>query len=216
MKKILFTGLLILALFILTPIILLSENKKETNTTSPETNITPSPAIIETTVTENDFSKEEAEYIATFATNLLKYEDTKALKEAVLVLSVNNYKYQLQNEEPLTELRVNSFSDELFSELQSMLRDTVTELHYGNEKVYIPIISYGSINTVTDEDYPYLVSVATPWESENINFNRFYGDTCGVSVSSMRYLSEKGLSTEEILAWHLPEFQIINHKTHKN
>ncbi len=75
-----------------------------------------------------------------------------------------------------------------------------------NGKVlYIPFTSSTNGKTSSSSEYPYLIAVASPWDSySNANDDEY----CGVSLNGINYLCNDGYSYAQALQWYLPDFTI--------
>ena len=81
------------------------------------------------------------------------------------------------------------------------------ELLWQNETKYIPVSPLSNGQTQTDDNYPYLTSVASPWDclSEEYDENL---RCVGVSMNGVNYLCTKGYSAEDALLYYLPDFSV--------
>lgn len=158
----------------------------------------------------NDLNDDEIDYILT---KVLEYTDestdTEALK-AVIALCKNNFLFHKNTNSSQDEVNVDTYSDEFLEKLRNLYKDIGINLLYKGNCVYIPITKTSPGYIVTSKDYPYITSVACPWDklSENYDTNQVY--TCGISVNSIIYLCENGSDFTETLSWHLPYFDITN------
>ena len=174
-----------------------SEIIQETN----ESNLSESP---------NDLNDDEVDYILT---KVLEYADENTDREAIkaiITLCKNNFLFHKNTSSSQDEVNVDTYSDEFLEELRKLYKEIKATLQYDNDIVYIPITNTSPGYIVTDENYPYIISVACPWDklSDKHNANQLY--TCGVSVNSIKYLCENGSDFTEALSWHLPCFDITN------
>lgn len=101
-----------------------------------------------------------------------------------------------------------SSSKELISKLKKVY-NSVSELYLSenNEVLSIPYSEISNGKTAQSEDYPYLYSVASPWDCFDENYDEDY--ICvGVSMRGVNYLCENGYSAEDALLWYLPDFEV--------
>lgn len=96
-----------------------------------------------------------------------------------------------------------SSDKELLSRVKSVCPKKPTEIIIDGKQRYVPFSSCSNGNTGTDGKYPYLTSVASPWDS----FSSEYTDSAacvGVSIDGLDYLCENGFSSDQALKWYLP------------
>lgn len=207
MKKLLFTGALILIVFILIPVVML--HKSENKTSPPVNSVSHSSSTQdEPKVSNTSLSDDDIIYIATYASNFLDINDNTELKKSVLSICKNNFLYYKNSETTPEKLKISNYNDTLFEELSEMVTKIDITLRFEEHTVYIPILRNSGTVTGASDEFPYMVSVASPWEMFSKNFSRFTDYPCGVSVYGMSYLADSGLSSEEILRWYLPLFTV--------
>lgn len=87
--------------------------------------------------------------------------------------------------------------------------DSVSEIEIlkDNKALYIPFTKISNGQTITDKEYNYLFSVASPWDCFNANYTP-ESKCVGVSICGLDYLCKNGMTAEEALKWYLPEFSI--------
>lgn len=92
---------------------------------------------------------------------------------------------------------------ELLSKVKSVCSKKPADIIIDGKQRYIPFSSCSNGNTKADGKYPYLTSVASPWDS----FSSEYTDSAacvGVSIDGLDYLCENGFSSDQALKWYLP------------
>ena len=121
----------------------------------------------------------------------------EALKAAIILANTNR----------------DSWGKEIFDsseELKDRIRthySSEKELLYHHESKYIPIAPLSNGQTQTNDTYPYLTAVASPWDCLDENYNE--NNQCvGVSMNGVNYLCTKGCSAEEALLHYLPDFTV--------
>lgn len=123
---------------------------------------------------------------------------------AALILVNTNYIF---DENSVDNSGFNS-SEELISRIKQVYY-SVSELYLNKEGEisYIPYSEISNGKTVESKDYPYLYSVASPWDCFDENYDEDY-ECVGVSMRGINYLCENGYSAEEALLWYLPDFEV--------
>ena len=100
------------------------------------------------------------------------------------------------------------FPDGFYERLFELYEETTANLKYKGKAVFIPTASLSIGFTQEHPDYPYMKSVASPWDCTHKDF--VYGKEYarGISMAGLNYLCENGMSYTEALKWYLPEFNI--------
>lgn len=156
----------------------------------------------------NELNDDEIDYILA---KVLEYTDENTNIEAVkavIALCKNNFLYHKHTSSSQDEINIDTYSDEFLEELRSLYKETDAFLQYNNETVYIPITNVSPGYIVTDEKYPYIISVACPWDTFSGEYIPDYDYPCGISINSIGYLCEYGSDYIDALRWHLPCFDI--------
>lgn len=159
-----------------------------------------------------EFTKEELDYIACNIMIYIDESDHIETKKALTSLCKNNFLYEQDNELPHNELNIAKYSDDLLEELKMLITEDSTELTYKEKRVYIPIVKISEGFTATDDEYPYIESVASPWDAFFEDFDKDQNYPCGISVAGINYLSKKGFKYKDSLSWYLPNFSIETNK----
>ena len=99
-------------------------------------------------------------------------------------------------------------SDELSERLEKAYEASTATIDYEGKKVFIPTSSMSCGFTKKSNEYPYVKSVASPWDCfhEDFVYEKEYAE--GVSMAGLNYLCENGMSFKEALKWYLPDFNI--------
>lgn len=103
-----------------------------------------------------------------------------------------------------TKAGSNNSNSELYNRVESIYNSNGEILTFKNKAVAIPYSQCSNGFTITDNRYPYLEAVASPWD----RFSKSYSESLnceGVSINGLDYLCKKGMSAEEALKWYLPQ-----------
>lgn len=157
--------------------------------------------VTEATKEENAF---DSEHIITYAISLCNEDFCDEAVKAALSIAQNNYRYAKDN----NNMSLKNYSDEFYEKVKNIYNELDITLKYRGESVYIPTSSLSDGSTDTDDKYPYMTAVASPWDclSEDFVYDKEY--SCGISMYGINYLCENGLSYKEALEWYLPDFEI--------
>ena len=94
-------------------------------------------------------------------------------------------------------------------DLRNIYKDLNISVLYHNKRVYIPITKISCGYITTDEKYPYIKRIATPWDLIHKNYNADKSDyECGISIAAINYLCENNIEFKDALRWFLPDFEI--------
>ena len=99
-------------------------------------------------------------------------------------------------------------SDEFYGRLSKLYSESTATLKYKGKVVYIPTSSMSSGFIEENPDYPYIKSVASPWDCIHKDFvyEKDYAD--GISMAGLNYLCENQMTFKNALRWYLPAFSI--------
>ena len=81
------------------------------------------------------------------------------------------------------------------------------KITYNGKEVIIPLSYISNGKTATDDEYPFLQSVASPWDKISNEYSK-NGKSLGVSVYGMNYIIKQGKAFTTALLWYLPDFEI--------
>lgn len=138
--------------------------------------------------------------------------------KAVAVILQTNYKnnsssFDLTDKSIyLSDEDMKSKYNDSFEEINKKINDATNSvkeiyIYINNEIAYIPFSACSPGFTSTDEKYPDLISVASPWDCLSNNFSE--ENTCtGVSIDGIIYLTENNNDYKTALMWYLPKYQI--------
>ena len=127
--------------------------------------------------------------------------------KALLSLAENNLKYKINNNIDSSTIK-DELSDEFYNKLAKIYKSVDVSINYQNECVYIPVSTLSKGYTKTNEKYPYIKSVASPWDCENDDFIHGKDYPSGISVNGINYLCRTGMNYKDALSWYLPDFEI--------
>ncbi len=99
-------------------------------------------------------------------------------------------------------------SDEFYDRIKTICKSKLITLKYNNKTVYIPITKLSEGCTRTTNEYPYMETVASPWDmsSNDYIYGKEYAE--GISAYGINYLCENSGSASDALKWYLPEFSV--------
>lgn len=112
----------------------------------------------------------------------------------------------------LDEKKAKARYDNSYEEINDKITSTVNSvkeiyIYQKGKIVYIPFSKCSSGYTQADEKYPYLTSVASPWDCLSEAFSK--NNSCtGVSLEGIKYLTNNGCDYATALKWYLPELEI--------
>lgn len=151
------------------------------------------------------------------------YYDNSYNEETVKAISkivVNNYEINKNintddknvfiNEQDMKKECGESF-DTIYKKIESAISEaSSTKFLYNKKQVYIPACKYTNGQTATSDQYPYLDSVASPWDTLNSNYTPTTTAVYGVSIAGVDRLIKNGDTVDEALKWYLPQIEITN------
>lgn len=199
MRKAIITAVVLLSVISVFPIIISAIDKaqiqsKESSEKSQE---------------ESSKSTEDEEEIILYALKLCDENFCDEGLKCVLSIARNNLSLEGQSKESSTESNPqDNIEKTLYKRLKALLGQSDARLSYKSEAVYIPVSSLSSGKTGTGEKYPYMKSVASPWDclAQDFVYGKNYNP--GVSLYGLNYLCQNGASFKEALKWYLPEFSV--------
>lgn len=128
--------------------------------------------------------------------------------KAALSIAKNNTRYFETEGKERDNIPTEVSSKELLNRIKNLYNDVDVSIEYKSEIVYIPVSSLSVGFTKADETYPYMESVASPWDTFNEKFIYDKDYSAGVSMEGINYLCNEKMSYKEALKWYLPEFDI--------
>ncbi len=197
-KAILWTVLLVL----LIAIIPISAGVKQDHNTKKTEN---SQANEKDTITLNE--NEQDSVISNVMEYLTEDADTEG-KKAVVALCKNNALAQKIKGNKLKTTKVSKYSDSFYEELKKILNEDDTLITHNGDRVYIPIAKLCPGHIVESEDFPYISSVACPWDIQSSDYIKGYDYPCGISIYGINSLCSLGFEYKYVLAYFLPQFSI--------
>lgn len=154
---------------------------------------------------QSDYSKD----IVKLALEFIEEDFCDESIKAILAIAENNFYYNKENNIKTNySLKQTEQNVDLEKKAEKLYKESDIELSLNKEKVYIPAVNLSSGNTKPHKDYPYIKSVASPWDciSEEFVYGKDY--SAGVSLNGIDYLCKNGMSCKEALSWYLPDFDI--------
>lgn len=151
---------------------------------------------------------EDDEYIINLALSLCDENFCDEGIKAALGIAKNNYRYFIQNSTDKDNITPADYSDEIYQRAKELYSEVDITLEQEGNCVYIPTSELSNGNTGSSEKYPYMTSVASPWDalSGDYVFGKEYAG--GVSMYGLNYLCENNADYKEALKWYLPSFDI--------
>lgn len=210
MKKTFIWGLAFLFLVALFPLTSgIKEYDKRTNTELAKTNA----------VSSNSSSRDEYENnaeptikeIEIIVCKVMEHitEDAHAeTKKALLAVCKNNYLYLKKQGFTDFEAEISKYSDSFFEELCSLYKESEYKILLDGKSVPIPLTEQNGGFTATNDEYPYILRVASPWDTFSENYVRGAEYAGGISIYGISYLCENGMKWNEALKWYMPNFEI--------
>lgn len=129
---------------------------------------------------------------------------------AIAILLKNDYSVKPESFD-LSDSNVCLYSEnadnstkEIYPQIEKII-SSLKELsiYCDDKKIYVPYSEISNGNTIYDEQYSYVSSVASPWDCFSKEYNE-KAKCVGVSINGLDYLCKNGMSAEEALSWYLP------------
>lgn len=172
-------------------------------------------------IIENDVKTEKAEessaesaimYAAVYFSDALEPEALKAL----CLVCQNNCRADKDflkdsknylSESSMKEKWKQSYSDN-FIKLKTAF-DAVKNMKitYKGKEVFIPLFYASDGKTATSDEYPFLQSIASPWDKISTEYSK-NSNSLGVSVNGVNHIIKQGADFSTALLWYLPDFEI--------
>lgn len=188
----------------------LETNVESTSSELPTENITAvhTTASTATELTTQITSDIDNEYIVSQALSVCDDSYCDEGIKAILAICKNNYIYNTNSGKTLTEASITSYSDEFYQKVETLLSELDTDIKLNGETVYIPYTPLCHGNTEESADYPYIKSVASPWDCQSplYMYTNIYDS--GVSIYGIDYLCKEGYDAKNALRYYLPDFDI--------
>ncbi len=212
MKKTILWSIIFLFLVALIPMVSgikgIELNDLPINKTSKTTNN----IITQTTPDESNITDEltdsEKQLIFCMVMEHITEDAHTETKKALLAVCKNNYLYLKEQSNADFETKVSKYSDSFLEELHKLYNEDEYTISYKSKRVSIPLVTQNGGFTATSDEYPYIESAASPWDTFSEGYLRGETYPCGVSVYGIGYLCENSMSWKEALGWYLPNFTI--------
>lgn len=168
-----------------------------------------------------DSAKEETDNLSE-SDNILcglvaaQYKDdySEETMKAIAVIIINNYKvnpdsFDLDDKEVyIAEKDADSSLKEIYPIIIKCINSAKEiSVKFNSEEEYIPFSDTSNGMTNKDNSYEYLISVASPWDCYNENYDE-NTECVGVSLNGVDYLCKNGSSAVDALKWYLPNSEI--------
>lgn len=208
MKKLFLWSLCILCVIVFIPFCVGINWNKTTPTESTQTEIENSNNNKAENTTNLSISSEDEDAICCISMEYIDKNTDDETKKAILALCANNYFYNKSNNQNQNLLEISTYDDNLLTQLREIFRKGVPELFYNRNIVYIPIVKINSGYTATCDEYPYIKSIASPWDMFSDDYPPKNSEECGISVAGIEYLCKNSYNATEALRWYLPDFEM--------
>lgn len=164
----------------------------------------PNPSDISTEKTEFTTSDTAKENTIKSAADLGEEGFCDEGLKCALVIAKNN----LNSAQCKDSTEYKEYPEEYYRRLERLYDEADLTLQYNEKIVYIPTSSLSKGFTEEDSQYPYIKSVASPWDCLDNDFVYDKEYSKGISMKGLNYLCENGMNFKEALSWYLPEFSI--------
>ncbi len=211
MKAKIFVVILIFLIMGTVPVVtILSDTKNNTGKVKENTTTTSTEPIKEKELTEEQIIKgqifavyDDTYNIETFkALAVLFQSNLKADENSV---NFNNKDVYISEEE--FKNNNNSFN-EINNRISSAMNEVKNIYIYINNKIaYIPYSKCSVGYTETNETFPMLIQIASPWDKLSKNFSAD-NECVGVSIDGINFLTENNNDYLTALKWYLPKYKI--------
>ncbi len=159
-------------------------------------------------VADIELNEEEKKAIISNVMEYITEDCSTECKKAIVALCKNNALVQKSKGLNSQSTQVSKYSDSFYKELSELLDKDKTNISINGEKQYIPIINISPGYIVEDPDYPYISSVACPWDLQSPQYQKGIDYTCGISVNGIESLCKLGFESDYVLSYVLPMFSI--------
>lgn len=179
----------------------------------PAVKPTTSPDETETTATTADIyniglSDDEIEIIVCKVMEHITEDAHTETKKAILAVCKSNYLYLKENGYTDFEAEISKYSDSFLEELYSLYNENEYKITLESNRVPIPLTEQNGGFTATNDEYPYILRVASPWDVFSKSYVRGAEYAGGISIYGISYLCESGMNWQEALSWYMPNFEI--------
>ena len=158
-----------------------------------------------------DFTKET---LASLVAAQYRDEYNEETLKAIAVIIHTNYKTKPDSfnfddsDIYISESDADSSLKENYHKIKTAVDGVYEKTLCQNDKAfYIPYSYLSNGTTKTDEEFPYIQSVASPWDCYSNEYDED-SDCVGISLYGLNYLCKKGYVYASALKWYLPDFEI--------
>lgn len=155
-----------------------------------------------------EFTKEETDIVISTIMEYIAEDSDTEYKKAVVTLCKNNALAKKDSNEELDIANTSSYSDSFYEEIKDILAKDTADLYCKGKRVYIPLTNLSPGYIVQSADFPYITSVACPWDTQDPKYNKNYDYPCGLSANGIKSLCDMGFDYKYVLSYFLPEFSI--------
>lgn len=211
MKKIFLWGLCFLLAIAIIPFItgiINGKNKADLHINFASINKPKAATASESADLSITLTNKDIETIVCLTMEYIEEDTDKETKRAILSICTNNYIKSKADNNISPQVEISSYNDNLLKELTEIYNNGIYELRYQNNIVYIPVVSFSHGYIATNDEYPYIEAVASPWDTLCAEYNDSKKSECGVSLYGIEYLCKSHSDAESALRWYLPDFEM--------
>ena len=158
-----------------------------------------------------DFSEES---LCSLVAALYREEYSEEALKAMAIILHTNYKTKPESFDFndtnvfLPENKADNSLKENFNIIRAAVNEVYDKTLCQNDKAFFIPYSYLSDGTTkTDDEFPYIQSIASPWDCYSNEYDE--DNYCvGISLYGLNYLCENGYDYSSALKWYLPDFEI--------
>lgn len=132
----------------------------------------------------------------------------KETKKAILAVCKSNYIYLKGTGYTDFEADISRYSDSFLEELYALYEEEDYSITLNGDVVPIPLTEQNGGFTATNDEYPYILRVASPWDVFSKSYVREARYAGGISIYGISYLCENGMNWKQALSWYMPNFEI--------
>ena len=195
----------IILLIILTAIIPITAGIKQETVSANTNNDTNQKSEI---IADIELTEEEKKAVISNVMVHISEDYSTECKKALVALCKNNALVQKIKGLETQSVQISKYSDAFYNELAELLKEDETCISLNGERQYIPIINISPGYIVEDPEYPYITSVACPWDLQSPQYQKSADYKCGISINGIESLCSLGFVKDYALSYFLPMFSI--------
>ncbi len=168
----------------------------------------------QTEVSSNNLEEFSKDTLSSLVAGQFREEYNEETLKAIAVIIHTNYKTKPDSfnfddsDIYISENDADSSLKENYHKIKTAVDEVYEKTLCLNDKAfYIPYSYLSDGTTKTDEDFPYIQSVASPWDCYSDEYDED-SDCVGISLYGLNYLCKKGYDYASALRWYLPDFEI--------